>query len=307
LSALAGYAAQEPTHAPPWHGLVVWDMFFNALATGLFLTAAVGELAKPAVFAPVGVWAYPLALLLLLIDLTLLVLDLGDPLRFHHMLRVFKPSSPMSLGTWCLTAFALALTAVVALDALVLVAAVPGESRAVGTVRLVFLVAALPFCFGSMAYKGVLFSTSAQPGWKDARWLGSYHVASAFALGAAVLLALAMLVGAEPAANFLRRAVAVLVVLQLVPLLLLATELRRTLGGGGNRRQRLIAIVLAIGMVVVVPVALLLIDQVPPLVRLAAVIVVLGSGWSARDTVVRLPHHEQHAETAPALHKPTGA
>ena len=30
--------------------------------------------------------------------------DLGRPERFHHMLRVAKPTSPMSVGTWILTA-----------------------------------------------------------------------------------------------------------------------------------------------------------------------------------------------------------
>ena len=34
-----------------------------------------------------------------------LVHDLGRPARFLNMLRVFKPSSPMSLGTWLLTAY----------------------------------------------------------------------------------------------------------------------------------------------------------------------------------------------------------
>ncbi len=34
-----------------------------------------------------------------------LVNDLGRPERFHHMLRVAKPTSPMSMGTWILTAF----------------------------------------------------------------------------------------------------------------------------------------------------------------------------------------------------------
>src|SRR5438034_11059976 len=95
----AGYAARPVTKAPAWHGLVAWDMLFNGLTTGLFLVAALGELAAPEVFTPVAKAAYPLALALLLVDLVCLVLDLGDPLRFHHMLRVFKPSSPMSLGT----------------------------------------------------------------------------------------------------------------------------------------------------------------------------------------------------------------
>ena len=34
----------------------------------------------------------------------LLVSDLGRPERFHHMLRVFKPTSPMSMGSWVLAA-----------------------------------------------------------------------------------------------------------------------------------------------------------------------------------------------------------
>lgn len=35
----------------------------------------------------------------------LLTSDLGRPDRFHHMLRVFRPSSPMNLGSWLLTGY----------------------------------------------------------------------------------------------------------------------------------------------------------------------------------------------------------
>src|SRR5205085_9522628 len=35
----------------------------------------------------------------------LLILDLGRPERFHHMLRVVKLRSPMSIGTWGLLIF----------------------------------------------------------------------------------------------------------------------------------------------------------------------------------------------------------
>src|SRR5256714_13797502 len=114
----AGYAAGPVTKAPGWHGLVAWDMLFNGLTTGLFLAAALGELAAPEVFTRVAKAAYPVALVLLLADLVCLVLDLGDPLRFHHMLRVFKPSSPMSLGTWCLTIYSFPLTVAAALSLL---------------------------------------------------------------------------------------------------------------------------------------------------------------------------------------------
>src|SRR6266481_1304946 len=96
----SGYANLPVTKAPGWHGNIAADALLNGMAYGLFMAAAVSELAKPAVFTPVAKVAYPVALVLLLVDLGLLVLDLGDPLRFHHMLRVFKPGSPMSVGTW---------------------------------------------------------------------------------------------------------------------------------------------------------------------------------------------------------------
>lgn len=290
----AGYAAEEPTHAPPWHGLVVWDVFFNALTTGLFMTAAVGELARPDAFAAVARWAYPLALALLLLDLGLLVLDLGDPLRFHHMLRVVKPSSPMSLGTWCLTFYSLPLTALVAIDLLGLVGVLP-DGSVPGWVRKALLVAGLPWAFGSMAYKGVLFSTSAQPGWRDARWLGAYHVASAFALGCAVLLCLSAAGGHDRAAHLLRPAFVVLVVTQLVPLALLAAELRPALAERHTRGQLRAAAAAALGAGVLLPLALL------PATDLGAVAALVG-GWAVRHVVVLLPARRENNATrrAPA-------
>src|SRR5208282_6775648 len=139
----AGYANLPVTKAPSWHGTIAWDALFNGMATGLFMAAAVSELASPAVFTPVAKVAYPVALVVLLVDLALLVSDLGDPLRFHHMLRVFKPRSPMSVGTWCLSIFSLPLTAAAALSLL----------SEIGIdfewARILAVIVALPFGFGS--------------------------------------------------------------------------------------------------------------------------------------------------------------
>ena len=123
------------TKVPGWHGLVAWDLLFNNLTTGLFLFAAVGELASPELLGPVARAAYPVALVFLLTDLMMLVLDLGDPLRFHHMLRVFKPSSPMSLGTWSLTVYSLPLTLIVAIEAAQVLNLLPPGSIALEWVR----------------------------------------------------------------------------------------------------------------------------------------------------------------------------
>src|ERR1700752_4432519 len=169
----SGYANMPVTKVPGWHGIIAWDALLNGMATGLFLAAAVSELAAPAVFTRVAKVAYPVALVLLLVDLGLLVLDLGDPLRFHHMLRVFKPSSPMSLGTWCLTIYSLPLTLAAALSLL------PAGGPALEWARRLAVIAGLLPALGSAVYKGVLLSTSSQPGWKDARWLGGYLANSA--------------------------------------------------------------------------------------------------------------------------------
>ena len=98
--------------------------------------------------------------------------DLGDPLRFHHMLRVFKPTSPMSFGTWCLTAFSFPLSAIVLLQLLALIGGLPTATGWVRGLHLLGVLAGVLPAFGAAAYKGVLFSTTAQPGWRDARWLG---------------------------------------------------------------------------------------------------------------------------------------
>src|SRR6202021_255170 len=106
----SGYENMPITKVPGWDGIIAWGALLNGLATGLFLAAAISELAAPAVFMRVAKVAYPVALFLLLVDLGLLVLDLGDPLRFHHMLRVFKIGSPLSGGAWWLALFSLPLT-----------------------------------------------------------------------------------------------------------------------------------------------------------------------------------------------------
>ena len=100
-AATARLRGRPVTKPPNWHGLVALDVLLNNLTTGLFLVAAVGELLAPARSGRWRRWRIRSRCSSSSATSSALVLDLGDPLRFHHMLRVFKPSSPMSLGTWC--------------------------------------------------------------------------------------------------------------------------------------------------------------------------------------------------------------
>ncbi|MFI5288447.1 MAG: NrfD/PsrC family molybdoenzyme membrane anchor subunit [Polyangia bacterium] len=90
----------------------------------------------------------------------LLIYDLGRPARFLNMLRVFRPSSPMSVGSFILTASGAASGA----------AALFGERRGlIGALgRSAGLAAGLlgPALAG---YTGVLLATTAVPVWQESR------------------------------------------------------------------------------------------------------------------------------------------
>jgi Ni/Fe-hydrogenase subunit HybB-like protein len=279
----SGYENMPVTKVPGWHGMIALDALLNGMATGLFMAAAVTELAAPAVFTHVAKVAYPVALILLLVDLVLLVFDLGDPLRFHHMLRVFKLGSPMSLGTWCLTIFSLPLTGAAALSLLAEMGMDFERARI-----LAVIVGLLPG-FGAAAYKGVLLSTNAQPGWKDARWMGGYLTNSALLLGCAELLVLSALTGQTRATAILRTAFIVLLVLNVIPLGLLFRNLHPTHAQLYTREQqwRVGALIFAAGTLI--PVALTLLTG-GLLFIFGSVIFLLLASWVIRFLYVKIPH-----------------
>jgi Polysulphide reductase, NrfD len=185
---MPGEIATEPavvTKAPPWHGWVVADLFFSSLAAGLYAVGAIAILARAQTFAPAVRIGFLIVFPTMLADLACLIGDLGDPARFHHMLRLFKPGSPMSLGVWSISAFT-----TIAFAAWVL--ALTGASAAV--MRIVAAVGLLPALMVAV-YKGVLFSATAQPRWRRMRWLGAVFSISAATMGAAALLAIAFAAG----------------------------------------------------------------------------------------------------------------
>jgi formate-dependent nitrite reductase membrane component NrfD len=113
----------------------------------------------------------------------LLISDLGRPERFYNMLRVMKPTSPMSIGSWVLTGFGGALGGAV-------VAEVLGTLQPLGILwplgilrplgRLAELTAAalgLPLA----TYTAVLIADTSVPVWHRAR----YHLPFVFAGSAA--------------------------------------------------------------------------------------------------------------------------
>lgn len=110
----------------------------------------------------------------------LLTADLGRPERFINMLRVFKPQSAMSMGSWTLSAFSASSTialapAVTNLPVVRTAATVAsGTSAALGA--------------GMLTYTGVLIGATAIPVWHhNVRLLPMHFAASGVGSAAAIL------------------------------------------------------------------------------------------------------------------------
>ena len=94
-----------------------------------------------------------------LISPALLISDLGRPERFLNMLRVFKVTSPMSIGSWILVLSGGASTTAAALERLRLLS--PLQALAEG----VWFVSGPPLA----TYTGALLANTAIPVWGEAR------------------------------------------------------------------------------------------------------------------------------------------
>ena len=89
----------------------------------------------------------------------LLIKDLGKPVRFFNMLRVFKVTSPMSVGSWILSGFGAAVTLGAARE---FTHRLPRLGRA-------GQVAGLLLGPGLSTYTATLIANTAVPAWHDAR------------------------------------------------------------------------------------------------------------------------------------------
>ena len=150
--------AQALTKPPPWHGWVTADLFLSELSSGTFVVAAVGQLSVGDSLKRLTQIGFLLALGAIVLDLICSVADLGDPRRFFHMLRRLKLRSPMSLGVWGNSIYAMFAFACAAM-----------ATARIGSLEKIQLIVATvgiaPALFVGL-YKGVLFSTSAQPVWR---------------------------------------------------------------------------------------------------------------------------------------------
>jgi formate-dependent nitrite reductase membrane component NrfD len=175
--------------------------WLGGIAAGAFVTASLAQTVGSDDDRRVAADGFYLAAAAIVPCAPLLIADLGRPDRFHHMLRIFKPLSPMNLGAWTLTAFtplAFARAATHAADTGLL----RGPLRAL-TRLLPRRLTELAGCLLGLTlagYSGVLLGATNVPLWAKSKLLGGVFMASALSSGAAAVTFQAARRGAPDAA-----------------------------------------------------------------------------------------------------------
>jgi formate-dependent nitrite reductase membrane component NrfD len=181
-----GYYGLPMLKRPLWGREVALYFFAEGISAGCYVLAAAAEFFGGPSHKKVVRFARFISFGAMVPCPTLLIGDLGRPERFLHMLRVFKPSSPMNLGAWSLTALGIPVTCLALAQA-------PGLSPRPLRGALQWLpsrpvaLLGLPPAFIMMSYPGVLLATTSTPMWAHTRALGALLASSSMATSAAAL------------------------------------------------------------------------------------------------------------------------
>ncbi len=184
------YYGRPILKAPAWEPLDIAGYFFlGGLAGGSSLLAAGADLTgRPALSRAAKTGAAGAITL----SLVALVHDLGRPARFLNMMRVFKVTSPMSVGTWLLGGYAPAAGAAAA-------CALTGRLPRAGAAATAAAALAGP---AVAAYTAVLLSDTAVPAWHEGfRELPFVFTGSAAMAAGGLGLLAAPVAESGPAAN----------------------------------------------------------------------------------------------------------
>ncbi len=180
------------TQPPNWEWLIILYFFLGGIAAGAYAIAVMVDFVGTAEDRAVARVGYLIAFPLIIVSGLLLTLDLGQPLRFWHMLIasqtgdiMFKWWSPMSVGSWALLIFG-AFSFVSFLGAIGVRQLESLPAR--GPLGTLFGIVGAIFGLFIAGYTGVLLSTTNQPVWADSQLLGALFLASAASTAIAVLI-----------------------------------------------------------------------------------------------------------------------
>jgi protein NrfD len=187
------------TDSPHWSWIIVLYFFFGGIAGGSFFLAGLLDLIGRPSDRPLARIGYYVAFPAIVLGTLLLIVDLGRPERFWHMLiqsetfrPMFKSWSPISFGTWAISAFGL-LSFLAFLRAL-------AEDGYIHRPGVVSTLARLPWkaiaVVGGLlglfvaAYTGLVVAVTNRPIWGDTSFVSALFLVSGVSTAAATLLLL---------------------------------------------------------------------------------------------------------------------
>jgi len=201
-ASFSSYYGKPVLNRPTWKALdIAGYLYLGGLAGASSLLAAGAHFTgRPGLAAPAKIGAAGAISL----SLAALVHDLGRPARFLNMLRVFKPTSPMSVGSWLLVGYAPLTMAAAAAE-------VAGRYRLLGSVAAHVAARCRPVDSAATAtaavlgpavatYTAVLIADTAVPSWHEGyRQLPFVFAGSAAATASGLALLTAPAAQAGPA------------------------------------------------------------------------------------------------------------
>lgn len=191
-------------NAPHWGWYIILYFFLGGLAAGLYFIGTLAVLSGDPRDRPVTRFCFLAVFPLVVVCGFLLIVDLGKPLRFWHMLiqseriplPMLKYWAPMSLGSWVMAIFGV-FAAVAFVGALVDSGRLTNE-RAVHAVtwartrprplQLAWSLVGVLFALFFGGYTGVLLVGTNVPLWHHAQLLGAVFLLSAASTAYALLI-----------------------------------------------------------------------------------------------------------------------
>jgi formate-dependent nitrite reductase membrane component NrfD len=180
---------------PHWSWWIVLYFFFGGVTGGLYFAAAWLDLFGERFDRPAMRVGHFLAFPLLLLCAVFLIVDLGQPLRFWHMIfesenfptPILKLYSPMSFGSVLLAIFGL-VTFLSFVDAVFGTRWLHAPGNVLG--KIVSVIGAI----GGLAlagYTGVLLNVTSEPVWGNSPWVSALFLFSGISTGIAALMLVA--------------------------------------------------------------------------------------------------------------------
>ncbi|MGC2402500.1 MAG: NrfD/PsrC family molybdoenzyme membrane anchor subunit [Acidobacteriaceae bacterium] len=188
----SGYYGLPILKRPFWKWEIALYFFFEGISAGSYVLCTAAGLRDREHFAESIRRGRYLSFAAMLLCPPLLIADLGRPERFHHMLRIFKKTSPMNHGAWALSGYGLfsSILAALAWPARDLpfsfLRALLRGFQWIMPERLLSLLG-MPFALTMISYPGVLLETTANPVWSHTNFLGPLFASSSLSNGASAL------------------------------------------------------------------------------------------------------------------------